>query len=66
MDKQLIVISREWHEPFIRVDVTEAGIGITMTLEDFILALETETGHALTEAAKKVIASVKRETARVM
>lgn len=66
MDKQLVTISRKWHEPFIRVDVTEIGVGVTMTLEDFVLALEAETGAELTAAAAAVIAEVKRETAKVM
>jgi hypothetical protein len=67
MDKQLIVVSRKWHEPMIRVDVTEVGIGVTMTLEDFVLALEQEAGCGrLLAAAERVIAGMKRETGKVM
>lgn len=66
MEKQLVVISRHWHEPFIRIDVTEVGIGITMTLDDFVAALETESGQTLGEAAKRVIAKTKAETTKVM
>lgn len=65
MQNQLVVVSRKWHEPFIRIDVTSVGIGITMTLEDFILALEKETGAALTGAANRVVAGMKQETSRV-
>lgn len=66
MDKQLVVVSRKWHEPFIRVDVTEVGVGVTMTLEDFVGALEAETGTSLSAAAARVIAAVKKETTKVM
>jgi hypothetical protein len=66
VDKQLVVVARKWHEPMIRVDVTEIGVGVTMTLEDFVLALETESGAELLAAAERVIRSVKRETSKIM
>lgn len=65
MDKQLVVVSRKWHEPFIRVDVTTIGIGITMTLEDFVQALELETGASLRAAAERVVSGMKSESVRV-
>lgn len=69
MDKQLVVVSRKWHEPFIRVDVTQVGVGVTMTLEDFVRALATESGTdmgALLHAGDKVVSAMKQETSRVM
>ncbi len=67
MDKKLVVVSRKWHEPMIRVDVTEVGVGVTMTLEDFVVALEQESGHSqLLAAAGRVIAGMKKETNKVM
>ena len=66
MDKQLIVVSRKWHEPMIRVDVTTLGIGVTMTLEDFVQALEAESGASLAAAAERVVAGMKKETSKVM
>ncbi len=67
MDKQLVTVSKRWHEPFIRVDVTSIGIGVTMTLEDFVLALEQEAGCGpLSAAASRVIAGVKAETGKVL
>ena len=66
MDKQLVVVSRKWHEPFIRVDVTTVGIGVTMTLEDFVQALGAETGTDLQAAAERVVAGMKSETSRAM
>lgn len=63
MEKQLVTVSRKWHEPFIRVDVTEVGIGVTMTLEDFLLALAHEAGGGdLTTAGARVISGMKAET----
>ena len=67
MDNQLVTVSRKWHEPFIRVDVTSVGIGVTMTLEDFLLALEKEAGCGpLAGAAARVIAGMKRESTKAM
>lgn len=67
MDKQLVVVSRKWHEPFIRVDVTTVGIGVTMTLEDFVQALAHEVGlETLQAAAERVVAGMKQETSRAM
>jgi hypothetical protein len=66
MEKQLVVVSRKWHEPFIRVDVTEVGVGVTMTLEDFVQALEAETGASLAAAAERVVTGMKQETSKVM
>lgn len=67
MDNQLVTVSRKWHEPFIRVDVTSIGIGITMTLEDFLLALEKEAGCSpLAAAAARVVAGMKQESVKAL
>lgn len=69
MDKQLVTIMRKWHEPFIRIDVTEIGIGITMTLDDFVLALAQEAKvvpDTLLPAADRVVTGMKKETAKAM
>lgn len=69
MEKSLVSISRKWHEPFVRVDVTDVGIGITTTLTDFITALAHEL-HApteqLLEAAEKVCEGLKIESRKAM
>jgi hypothetical protein len=67
MDKQLVVVSRKWHEPFIRVDVTSIGIGVTMSLDDFVVALEVESGQpGLAGAAERVVAGMKKETSQAL
>ncbi len=69
MEKELVTIVRKWHEPIIRIDVTTIGIGITMTLEDFVLALSEELKVdtlTLALAAERVVTAAKRETAKVM
>lgn len=69
MEKSLVTVSRKWHEPFVRVDVTDHGVGITMTGEDFLVALATELGVApdtVLAAGEKVFSGMKRETAKVM
>lgn len=69
MDKQLVTITRKWHEPFIRVDVTEIGIGVTMSLEDFVIALAKESGAnepGLIKSAERVCAGMKKETSVIM
>lgn len=69
MEKQLVTIMRKWHEPFIRIDVTEVGIGVTMPLEDFVEALAREMKvdiNGLKEAGERVLIGMKRETTKVM
>ena len=66
MEKSLVVVSRMWHEPFIRIDVTNVGIGITMTLDDFVQALEKEAGLSLRVAAERVVAGMKAETTKAV
>lgn len=66
MDKFLVSISRKWHEPFVRVDVTQVGIGITMSLEDFVLAMELESNLDLKAVAERVVAGMKAESVKVM
>lgn len=66
MEKSLVVVSRKWHEPFIRLDVTNIGIGITMTLDDFIEALERESGASVRAAAVRVIDGMKQESGKIV
>jgi hypothetical protein len=66
MEKTLVVVSRKWHEPFIRVDVTGVGIAVSMTMEDFIEAIRQETGHDVSAAARRVIEFVKQESTKAM
>lgn len=44
-EKDVIVISRHWHNPHIRVVVKTEGIDVGMTLADFVAALVEETGN---------------------
>jgi hypothetical protein len=66
MENFLVSVSRKWHEPFIRVDVTGSGIGITMTLDDFIQALSIEVGVNLAPAAERVVAGMKLESTKAL
>lgn len=78
VEKHVVLVSRQWHNPDIRVDVTPDGIGISATLPDFLAAMVEEAGsplftmtkaqqlRALTAAAERVVAGMKAETARVM
>lgn len=78
MEKHVVVVSRDWHNPQIVIDVTDTGIGVSMPLSDFITAVATEVGSPallmtnaallgkLTDAAAKVTAGMKQETVRVM
>lgn len=78
MEKDVVVISREWHNPNIRMVVNPKGINISMSVDDFIMALAEEVGSPtmiLTRVAflKKLQASsftvldgMKRESKKVM
>lgn len=71
-------ISREWHNPTIRIVVTDDSIGISMPLDDFILAMNEEYGNPaatitraqhlakLRAAADAVALSMKHETTAVI
>lgn len=66
MEKFLVSVSRKWHEPFIRVDVTSVGIATTMSLEDFVMAMGAEAGQDLMPAALRVVAGMKAETTKAL
>jgi hypothetical protein len=78
-EKHVVLISREFTAGApIKIDVTHEGIGISMTLNDFLDALSDATGNPaailtkaqlrsrLAIAAVAVTDAMKRETARVM
>ena len=68
MDKHLVVVSRKWHEPFIRVSITDLDLKVVMSLEDFAVALSGEIGAnpaKVSEAFQKVVDGMKRETSKV-
>lgn len=44
-DREIIVISKHWHSPEIKVRVDAAGMEISTTLEDFVRALAAELPH---------------------
>lgn len=66
MERTLVTVSRKWHEPFIRIDVTTQGIGITMTMEDFIEAIRQETGHDVRAGAERIIDWIKKESTKAL
>lgn len=69
LDKTLMVVSREWHNPSIRVSVDEVGIAVSMLLPDFLQALALELSadpDSLFAAADKVVCGMKQETGRAM
>ena len=69
LDKNLIVVSRNWHEPFIRVSITDLDLKVVMTLDDFATAFAYEIGAERTQVAKtfeKVVDKMKSETAKAL
>ena len=66
MERTLVVVTRKWNEPFIRIDVTTQGIGITMTMDDFVEALRQETGHDVRAGAERIIEWIKRESTKAL
>lgn len=45
MNKEVVLISRNWDNPEIKITVTDKGISIEMSLTDFITAVSEETGN---------------------
>lgn len=69
IDKHLVVVSRKWHEPFVRVSVTDLDIKVVISLEDFAQAVAHDTGldaTKLSAAFDKVITELKKETAKAV
>jgi hypothetical protein len=76
--KAVVLVSREWHEPRIRIQVSVEGVSIAMELEDFLQAMVQETGNPavvmtqagllkrLRLAADRVVMGMKTETARIV
>lgn len=60
--KDVVTISRYWHEPAIRTVVTSEGISLSTPVEDFLTALAQEMGPtaAMTRASltKKLLAAL--------
>lgn len=44
MDKEMVVISKQWDNPLIHVRVTNKEISLGISLEDFIEAIKQEVG----------------------
>lgn len=72
--KTIIIISRKWKEPQIRVTVDKIGISVSMMIDDFLDALHAELSsqgmqiaqNALDQAATRVIEGMKEQTTRAM
>jgi hypothetical protein len=76
--KTTVLVGRKWHEPEISISVGTEGIGISLSLEDFLKALAQEVGNPsfvvtikglekrLLSASEAVVAGMKEETVRVM
>ena len=78
IDRDVVVISREWSKPEIKIQVNSNGIALAISLDDFVTALAAEVGSPtllLTKAqlaakmdfAKQVVLEkVKQESKQVM
>lgn len=69
--RHVVVISRHWNNPEIKISVTDTLIAIAMGLPEFLKALAMELGDPeaepkLTRAAVQVTERMKAETKRVM
>lgn len=73
-----ITISRKWNNPKIEAKVYDAGISLSMGLDDFLIAVKQEVGSVtwvfkkatfekqLDEAVKRVVSGIKQESAKVV
>lgn len=67
MDKHLVVVARQWHEPFVRVDITDTAFQVAMSLEDFAMAVSLVSGlpaREINRAFEAVVAGLKTEGAK--
>lgn len=78
MNKEVVLISRNWDKPEIKIQVTDKGIGLEMSLSDFINSIALEIGNPtllfttdqlrrnLLDASNKICLENKKLTAQVM
>jgi hypothetical protein len=69
MDQHLVVISKNWHEPFIRLSVTDLDLKVVMALDDFAVAVAQEAGvreEIITAVFERVIKQMKHETTKII
>ncbi len=69
IDKHLVVISRNWHEPFIRVSLTDLDLKVVMALEDFAAAVAYEIGadpDKVQSTFDRIVTKMKQETTRAV
>ena len=51
----VVHVSRKWHNPLISVTVDNQEIGLTMTLDDYLLALSKELKHPITIVSRRTL-----------
>lgn len=69
MDQHLVVISKNWHEPFIRLSVTDLDLKIVMALDDFATAVAQEAGvrgEIINAVFERVVKQMKHETTKII
>ena len=69
MDQHLVVISKNWHEPFIRLSVTDLDLKIVMALDDFAAAVAQEAGvreEIISAVFERVVKQMKHETTKII
>lgn len=69
MDQHLVVVSKNWHEPFIRLSVTDLDLKVVMALDDFAAAVAQEAGvrdEIITAVFERVVKQMKQETTKII
>lgn len=73
-----VTITRHWHSPQIHTGVSGEGIAMSLTLDDYVLALteelyaqgrwmsQSQLETKVQQAAKAVLEKVKEESAKVV
>jgi hypothetical protein len=69
--KEALVIAREWHNPTVHVWVSDETLGVSIPIDDYLIAMAMELGDpTLLEKIKaahlRVAASAKKYVARVI
>lgn len=73
MNKQIVIISRQWHKPRISMIVTDEEVSFAIDLTDFRDAVKKElgiaengTGTRVDVAFDRVVSGIKNESSRIM
>lgn len=76
--KEIVTISRYWNQPYIKINVTDESISLSISMDDFLSAVKKEIGsvrwvvkdetfeYRLDKAVRSVLEKIKEESVKAV